>query len=149
MELTYAGPVSHEQPLMQNPALEGFQIARRNASAAHNRRVLEAARLYADAVAGNIDPILVREAMSPKTDFIVAHLMENYPGLYPTPGNRQLGLRGTMSVTDYQALFVDVLDRMYYGYYNAYPVYNKALVKVHNLRDFRLVSRYLLDGVVT
>ena len=149
MEFTSAGPVTVDRPLMENPALEGFRASQRNASAAHNRRVVEAARLYADALAGRIDPILLREAMSPKTDFIVAHLMENYPGLYPTPGNRQVGLRETMSVTDYQALFVDVLDRMYYGYYNAYPVYNKALVKVHNLRDFRLVSRYLLDGVVT
>jgi hypothetical protein len=149
MEFVSAGPVTVDRPLMENAALEGFRAAQRNASQAHNRRVLEAARLYADAVAGNVDPILVREAMTPRTDFIVAHLMEKYPGLYPQSGNRQLGLRETMSVTDYQALFVDVLDRMYYGYYNAYPVYNKALVKVHNLRDFRLVSRYLLDGVVT
>ena len=42
-----------------------------------------------------------------------------------------------------------MLDRIYYGFYNAYPVVNKALVRTHNLRDFRVVSRYLLDGVVT
>jgi hypothetical protein len=149
MEFTSAGVVTHDRPLMENEAIQGFQAARRNADDKHNRRVLEAARLYADAVAGRIDPILIREAMSPRNDFIVAHLMEKYPGLYPDRGNRQTTLRETMSVTDYQALFVDVLDRMYYGYYNAYPVYNKGLVKVHNLRDFRLVSRYLLDGVVT
>jgi hypothetical protein len=149
LELEYAGAVSHDVPLLSNPALQGFAAARRNADSRHNRRVLEAARLYADALAGEVDPILIREAMNPRTDFIVAHLMERYPGLYPESRNRQVGLRETMSVTDYQALFVDVLDRMYYGYYNAYPVYNKALVRVHNLRDFRLVSRYLLDGVVT
>jgi hypothetical protein len=60
-----------------------------------------------------------------------------------------VGLRETMSVTDYQALFVDVLDRIYYGYYNAYPIANLPLVRRHPLRDFRLVSRYLLDGAVT
>jgi hypothetical protein len=149
MEFTQAGIVSAEHPLMENRSLEGFQAARRNADARHNRRVMEAARLYADCLAGREDPLLIQEAMQPRRDYVVAHLMEKYPGLYGDPGGRQLGLRETMSVTDYQALFVDVLDRMYYGYYNAYPIVNKQLVRVHNLRDFRLVSRYLLDGVVT
>lgn len=148
-DFSSAGAVTRESPLMQNPALEGFRAARRNADSKHNRRILEAARLYNDALQGRVDPILVREAMNPKTDFVVAHLMETYPGIYGDPGGRTIGLRETMSVTDYQALFVDVLDRMYYGFYNAYPIVNKALVKVHPLRDFRLVSRYLLDGVVT
>jgi hypothetical protein len=149
MEFQSLGAVTHDAPLLENAGLSGFEAARRNADSKHNRRVLEAARLYGDALAGRIDPILIREAMKPKTDFIVEHLMREYPGLYPDRGMRQTTLRETMSITDYQALFVDVLDRMYYGYYNAYPVYNKALVKVHNLRDFRLVSRFLLDGVVT
>ena len=128
----------------------GFMAVRRAQSAAHDRRVMEAARLYADALAGRVDPILIREAMMPRNEFVVAHLAEKYPGIYGDPGGRNmLGLRETMSVTDYQALFVDVLDRMYYGYYNGYPIYSKALVKPHSLRDFRLVSRYLLDGVVS
>jgi hypothetical protein len=59
-----------------------------------------------------------------------------------------LGLRETMSVTDYQALYVDVLDRLYYGYYNDYPVTAMPLVRKHTLRDFRFVSRYMLDGIV-
>jgi hypothetical protein len=133
----------------QQASLDGFRAARRNADATHNKRVMEAARLYADVMAGRVEPWLLKEAMNPRTDFVVAHLMEKYPGIYGDPGGRWLGLRETMSVTDYQALFVDVLDRMYYGYYNAYPVVNKSLVRVHQLRDFRLVSRYLLDGVVT
>lgn len=132
----------------RHKALDGFRAARRNGDAAHQRRVLEAARLYADALAGRVEPWLVKEAMNPRTDFVVAHLMEKYPGIYGN-SDRIVGLRETMSVTDYQALFVDVLDRMYYGYYNAYPIVNKPLVKVHTLPDFRLVSRYLLDGVVT
>jgi hypothetical protein len=85
----------------------------------------------------------------PRNEVFVAHLMERYPRLYGDPGGRTLGLRETMSVTDYQALYVDVLDRMYYGYYSAFPIVNKSLVKIHQLRDFRLVSRYLLDGAVT
>ncbi len=130
-------------------ALQGFEASRRNADARHQRRVTEAARLYADCVNGREDPLLIREAMHPRSEIFVQYLASKYPALYGDPGGRVMGLRETMSVTDYQALYVDVLDRMYYGYYNAYPIVNKNLVRVHQLRDFRLVSRYLLDGAVT
>ncbi len=128
-------------------SMEGYVAARRNADAQHNRKVMEAARLYADTLSGKVDPWLMKQAMRPTADVAVQWLSENYPGIYAGGGN--MALRETMSRTDYQALFVDVLDRMYYGYYNAYPIVNKQLVKVKPLRDFRLVSRYLLDGMVT
>jgi hypothetical protein len=129
--------------------MQGFAAARRVASAAHQRRVTEAARLYADVLAGRAEPILMREAIAPRTPFVVEHLRREYPGMFVDNRGRTLGLRETMSVTDYQALYVDVLDRMYYGFYSAYPIVNKSLVKIHTLSDFRLVSRYLLDGAVT
>lgn len=133
-----------------HPELKSFGAARRNAGETHARRVLEASRLYADCLSGRENPFFIREAMMPTNEIFVGYLQEKYPGLYGDPGGRRtLGLRETMSVTDYQALFVDVLDRIYYGFYNAYPIVNKPLVRVHALRDFRLVSRYLLDGVVT
>lgn len=138
------GPADHKE-------LQGFSQIKRTQNAVHKRRVMEATRLYVDALNGRIDPWLVKQAMMPTEEFAVMHLAERYPGLYADPrgGNRIMGLRETMSVTDYQALYVDVLDRMYYGFYSEWPVINKSLVKVHQLRDFRLVSRYLLDGVVT
>ena len=115
-------------------------------------RIRDAARLYADVLEGREDPLFFREAMKPTRGVFVQYLAEKYPGIispaYGDPGGR-IGLRETMSVTDYQALFVDVLVRLYYGFYNGYPIVNKPLVKVHPLRDFRVVSRYLLDGVVT
>lgn len=129
-------------------AMQGFSAARRQSDQRHRRRVNEAARLYADVLSGALDPVFMREALQPRNEALVAHLVERYPGLY----GQQAGftsLRETMSVTDYQALYVDVLDRIYYGYYNTYPVVNKPLVKVNPLRDFRVVSRYLLDGMVT
>jgi hypothetical protein len=110
---------------------------------------MEAAKLYADCLQGRLDPIFLKQAMRPSDETLVGVLLERYPGLYGDPGGRIMGLRETMSVTDYQALYVDVLDRMYYGYYSAYPIVNKSLVKVHQLRDFRTVKRYLQDGVVT
>lgn len=129
-------------------SMDGFARSQREAGVSHRRRVIEAARLYADALMGKVDPVFIREAMTPRNPVLVGWLMDNYPKLYNRDG-RQMGLRETMSVTDYQALYVDVLDRMYYGFYNAFPIVNKGLVKVHQLRDFRTVSRYLLDGVVT
>ena len=132
-----------------NPAgginLNGYAAARRHANFAHRQRVSEAVRLYADVLEGREDPIFLREAIFPRNEFIVSGIMQKYPRLY----QGGLGLRETMSVTDYQALYVDVLDRLYYGFYNAHPVVNMSLVRQHDLRDFRLVSRYLLDGVVT
>lgn len=134
----------HEQQVRSHRTMQGFGRTRNDA-----RKVMEAARLYADVMNGRIDPIFIREAIQPTHEVFVNYIAEKYPGLYGDPGGRQLGLRETMSVTDYQALYVDVLDRMYYGYYNAFPIVNMPLVKVHQLRDLRLVSRYLLDGVVT
>jgi hypothetical protein len=143
--------VLHGEPSREaRQSLEGFSQIRRTQDKVHRRRVMEATRLYADSLQGRIDPIFIKEAMFPKTECIVRELQERYPGIYGDAGGRRLmGLRETMSVTDYQALFVDVLDRMYYGFYSGWPIVNKGLVRIHQLRDFRLVSRYLLDGVVT
>ena len=137
--------------MLREKGITDFVAAQRNASVARKKRVNEGARIYADVLQGKLDPVFLREAIMPRNEVFVQHLMEHYPNLYidDSSGRRMMGLRETMSVTDYQALYVDVLDRMYYGYYNAYPIVNKPLVRVHPLRDFRVVSRYLLDGAVS
>ena len=150
IELSQVGAYEWGKPLNQHDALQGYMATRRNAGAVHARRVTEAAKLYRDALSGATDPFFLKQAMHPTSEIHVAYLMERYPGLYVTnDSGKMLGLRETMSVTDYQSLFVDVLDRIYYGFYNAYPIVNKSIVKTHGLRDFRLVSRFLLDGAVT
>jgi len=124
---------------------QGFtRISSRN-NPVHKRRVLEAARLVADAISGKIDPYWVREAMAPSSDATAALVEAQYPGIYP---KGSVGLRETMSRTDYQALFADVLDILYYGYFNAFPVFNESLCRVVDLADTRFVKRYLLDGLV-
>jgi hypothetical protein len=120
--------------------------ANKQARAAHHRRVMEAGRLIADVMSGKVNPIFLQEAMQPSDQIFVDWMRENYPGIYP---QGSFALQETMSVTDYQALFVDVLDRLYYSYFNGFPVVNMPVVRFHDLRDFRLVSRYLLDGLVT
>jgi len=112
---------------------------------AHERRVMEAARLTADAVTGRLDPVLFREAWTPTREIFVEALAQEYPLLF---NRRTVGLRETMSTSDYSALTVDVLDRMLYGYYTEAPITNMVLVKKHPLRDFRLVARYAMDGAV-
>src|SRR6202041_1429676 len=108
----------------------------RNASVTRQRRVKEAAKLYADVLQGRLDPVFLREAIMPRNEVFVAHLMEKYPNLYrdDSTGGKLLGLRETMNVTYFQGLYADVLDPQYYGYYNACPIINKPLVKVHPRR---------------
>ena len=138
------GVLSHES--MRDFRGTGF----RTPTAARRAQIREATRLYADAISGRVEPFFVKQAISPTDGIFVEWLQKNYPGLYAREsGSRLLGLRETMATSDYQALYVDVLDRLYYGTYNDYPIVNKPMVKMHQLRDFRLVSRYLLDGMVT
>jgi hypothetical protein len=140
-----AGAYQWGTPVPKHAALEGFGSRPKQ----HHRKIREATKLYHDVIRGRLDPVFFKEAIFPRNEVLVEHLAKLYPGLYGDPGGRMLGLRETMSVTDYQALYVDVLDRLYYGYYNAFPIVNKDLARIHALRDFRLVSRYLLDGAVT
>lgn len=149
MELLNIGSFDHtRENVAEHSEVQGFAAARREADARHSRRVTEAARLYANVLQGKEDPFLLREAIMPRHEFAVMHLAEHYPGLFDFKGGR-IGLRETMSVSDYTALYVDVLDRMFYGYYNTAPVPNKPLVKVRPLRDFRTVKRFLEDGATT
>lgn len=130
------------------PHIQGYYQAQRNASAAHAVRVNEAARLWADVVSGRMEPIFLREAMSPRNPVLVEHLRQMYPGLYKANGHI-LGLRETMAQTDYQALYADVIDRLYYGYFREWPINNMALAKQVDLRDFRTVKRYMYDNLST
>ncbi len=124
---------------------DGFTARRKQAQGRHNLRVLEAARLIADVAAGRQHPFLMRQAFNPTHEYAVRQLAESYPGLL----NLREAPIGGMSVTDFSALTLDVLDRLLYGYYNATPVVSLPLVRKHPLRDFRLTSRYLIDGATT
>src|SRR6185369_3958422 len=124
---------------------EGFSARRKQAQGRHNLRVLEAARLITDVAAGRQDPFLMRQAFNPTHEYAVRQLAESYPGLI----NLREAPIGGMSITDFSALTLDVLDRLLYGYYNATPVVSLPLVRKHTLRDFRNVCRYLIDGATT
>ena len=108
------------------------------------RRVMEAARLLDDCVSGREDPLVFKEALMPTRELFVQYLREKYPRLWPESASR-IGLRETMAVTDFSALFTDVLDRALYGYYTDAPITNMPMVKRVTLRDFRVVARYAVD----
>ena len=147
--LEFGGRLESWTPDALAPHLQGYTQVRRQMDAQQHRRVNEAGRLYADVTRGRLDPIFLREAMRPSNPVLVEHLRQTYPGLYRDTYGRTLGLRETMAVTDYQALYADVIDRLYYSNFQAWPINNMALVKEQDLRDFRYVKRYLYDGLVT
>lgn len=122
--------------------VEGFLAARRNAAGKHRRRINEAARLIANVHNGVEDPFLLKQAFNPTADYAVRKIQESYPALI----NLTEAPIGGMSVTDFSILTIDVLDRILYGYYNVTPIVSKPMMRMHPLRDFRNVSRYLMDG---
>jgi hypothetical protein len=146
-DYTAVAPLDLRSPDPLAPHIQGYYQARRNADAIHTRRVNEAARLWADVVNGRLDPVFLREARNPRNPVLVEYLRQTYPGMYRDTGGRLLGLRETMAQTDYQALYADVIDRLYYGYWKAWPIVNLPLVKQVDLRDFRQVKRFMLDNM--
>lgn len=150
LQLHSTGQAMDRQDVLSIMMNEGFAEAQVRRSAQHRRRVVEAARLLTDVMKGRVDSYLFREALHPTNRFAQLQLAEQYPGLmefrdsaHPSNG---VGLRETMSTSDYSALTVDVLDRMLYGYYTAAPITNLPLVRKHTLRDFRVVARYEMDS---
>jgi len=146
-EFTATAQLDSWSPDALAPHVQGYYQARRNADAFHARRVNEAARLWADVIRGALDPVFLREARCPRNPVLVEFLRQTYPAIYRESSGRLLGLRETMAVTDYQALYADVIDRLYYGYWKAWPVVNMILAKQKDLRDFRQVKRYMYDDL--
>lgn len=128
--------------LRSNLQREGFMAHQRRLSETARAAIAETSKLFADVVTGREEPILLREAMFPQHEYIVAEIGRRCPNLWK--------LRETMSVTDFsQYLTVDVLDRMLYGYYTIASVPNKPLAKMIRLRDFRNRKVFEVNGAVT
>ena len=140
--LDHIGGVETRADVVSRMASENYGRIQTNPN--NRRRVMEAARLLDDCVSGREDPLIFKEALMPTRELFVQYLREKYPRLWPESASR-IGLRETMAVTDFSALFTDVLDRALYGYYTDAPITNMPLVKRVTLRDFRVVARYAVD----
>lgn len=140
--LSSSGAYQGSEALQAMLAAEGFVTRQRKMQESHKQRVDAFCRLMGDVISGDQDPIILREALFPKTDFIVSEISRKYPGV--------IRLSETMSVTDFaNYLTVDVLDRMLWGYWGVASIPNLSLVKRVTLRDFRTVKRFEVDGGVT
>lgn len=147
--LERVGPVQqNSEDVNSLMAREGFSPRQTVQHPLRERRINAAARLMADVLEGREDSMMLKQAMSPTKKWAVAGLREGYPDLFLNDGSGSIGLRETMSYSDYSALTVDILDRLLYGYYTDAPVNTLPLVKKKSLRDFRLVARYAMDGAV-
>lgn len=123
--------------------LQQYAEAQERRRSQYRNRVNAATRLVTDVGLGRTDPQFLKEAWNPSRPYMLAEMERRYPGLMV----REAPIGG-MSISDFSILTIDVLDRVLYGYYNATPVVSMPLVKRHPLRDFRLVSRYEMDGAV-
>ncbi|HET9304868.1 MAG TPA: hypothetical protein VFO46_02465 [Candidatus Sulfotelmatobacter sp.] len=144
--MEFIGTANNVEDVNAVMAGQGFSKRRISNNRAHEWRIAEAGRLLADVIEGRTDPFLFKEALFPQHEWAVAGLREQYPRLFA--GGNYIGLRETMSYSDYSALTVDIIDRLLYGYYTAAPTQTMVLVKKRPLRDFRLVARYGMDGAV-
>ena len=135
-------PVGHYTEQSYREATRGFDTRRADFTRQRALRVMAASELMADVITGQAPPEFLREAFNPSQEYILAEINRRYPGAL------SMNLRETVSVSDYAALTIDVLDRLLYGYYDMAPVPNKGLVKMRpgGLRDFRIVKRFMMDG---
>ncbi len=142
LTMEHVGGVESQADVNAQMAGQGFMAAQKQRSALREQRVLRAGQLVRDVKNGVTDPYLLKQAFYPTNGYAIAHLNESYPGLFP---KGTIGLRETMSYSDFSALTVDVLDRLLYGRYTVSPIANRPLVKEVPLRDFRVVARYTVD----
>jgi len=131
------------QELNQLMQAQGYSVRRLSTTPQQERRITEAARLFCDAMTGKCEAHLFRAAFSPRTRGEMLDLQESYPALLE---GGHIGLRETMSYSDYSILTVDILDRLLYGQWDASTMETAVLVKKQTLRDFRMVARYVRDG---
>ncbi len=120
-------------------APSGFNHVTREASVQRQRRVAEAAGLWADVIQGRQDPYILKQAFAPTNPAAFRVLCEQYPTLF----------RETMTTSDFNSLTVDILDRELLGDYTEVPIPVMPLVKKSTLRDFRSKKIFINDGMET
>ena len=130
---------------IEDGGLEGFRSVRRNgpnwgqrnANAAYDARVVEAARFMADVMDGSTPSWAIKEAIAPTSPQALQMIRSYYPLL----------VREGQSVSDFPLLTGDVLDRMMIAAYREQTGAWRQYIKVGRpLRDFRNVRRIKVDG---
>ena len=107
----------------------------------------------ADPRAGNVDTTLVGRGErsvaarrgNPRWDALVAECADLFQGVYA--GSRpSWHLQEAMSTSDFPLLFGDLLYRQMLGNYTPYPVSYPSYFRVLDVKDFRTLNLYTIDG---
>ena len=118
-------------------ALEGFNRRRRQF---REGQVAAAASFMADLLTGRVPLYYLQEALTLRTPSVVRAIASNYPGI--------IRVSESMTTSDFPNLTGDVLDRMLLARFREWPSPWRRFMKVNpNLRDFRTVDRYEVDGL--
>lgn len=122
---------------IEESALNGFEQRRRQFREA---QVASAVTFVADLLTGRVPSYYLQEALTCRTPALVRSIMSSYPGI--------IRVSEAMTTSDFPNLTGDVLDRMMLARYREYPSPWRRFMKVNNnLRDFRTVDRYQVDGL--
>ncbi len=129
-----------------SPVAGHFGVRQLQKTRLREARITEATKMWRDWQDGVIDPVFVKSAMrGPELadPTIFEALCQRYPRLFP------VGLRETMTTSDFSVLTADILDRALIANYTAVPIPIMPLFKQVPLRDFRLRKLFLMDGMET
>ncbi len=88
---------------------------------------------------------MIRRRDDPRWKSMVAECAELMAGVYD--GSRPAWhMQEAMTTADFPDLFGDLLYRQLLGNYRAWPVGYPAWMRIHDLRDFRTLNLYNIDG---
>lgn len=123
--------------VIEESALEGYRHRRRQF---RESQVASAVVFMADLIEGRIPSYYLQEALTCRTPAMVRAIMGNYPGI--------IRVSESMTTSDFPNLTGDVLDRMLLARFREAPSPWRRFMKVNpNLRDFRSVDRFAVDGL--
>jgi len=88
---------------------------------------------------------LIRRRNDPRWKAAVAECADLFAGVMD--GSRpSYHLQEAMTIADFPDLFGDLLYRQLLGNYRAWPVSYQKWMRVHDLKDFRTMNMYTIDG---
>jgi hypothetical protein len=120
---------------LNNPGT-GFGRRRNRFSEA---QLADASQVWADLMRGHLSPVLMDEAFHPGNDqFAFNALSRRYPAVF----------NESISVQDFSILTDQILDRQIQDMWPAYQPTYQAVARINpNIKDFRSVRRYQIDGM--
>lgn len=122
--------------VLTNPGA-GFSSTRRKLAAKGRVQLAEAAGLWVKFLKGDMDPFLMKEALSGPRDWTFPELARLAPSIF----------NETMTRDDFTNLSTYVQDRIMYDEYAAFPKTYEQVCNINrSVKDFRAVERWVSEG---